>query len=336
MVGHLLTRWGRHPTVINGAVMRQDASEALGNVRLGRADLAAIEVDESDGTIAYFRPLHAIITNISLDHKPLPELRTLFGDYCAATRGTVVLNADCRESLALLPRCRRAITFALENRTARLRPEWLRPTATGTAFSLGNVRFHLPLPGRHNVANALAAIAGCLEYDVRLDDAAAALATFAGVERRLQLIGTRGDIAVVDDFAHNPDKIAAALAALRLAGRRLLVCFQPHGFGPTRFLREGLVRAFAEGLGADDWVVMPEIYYAGGTADQSISARDLCDGIRSAGRQSHFAGTRPAARDWLLAQARPGDTLVVMGARDHTLPDFARDLLAALPAPPAE
>ncbi len=328
MVGHILEVTGQRPTVINGAVMiGKSTPPSLGNVLCGDAALPVIEADESDGSIALYRPHIGLITNISLDHKPMAELHELFTGFAAACCHGVVRNADCPESRRLPRPVSRVLTFGITARDAEVRATDVQPLPDGIRCLVNGHPLHLRLLGTHNVANAAAAIAAAVLHGIPLREAVAALATFAGVERRLQILGERNGIMVLDDFAHNPDKIAASLAALRAVGRRLIVMFQPHGFGPTRFLRQGLVAAFVAGLGDRDHLVMPEIYYAGGTASQDISSRDLVRDIAAGGRHAHFFPGRSEVEAFLRREALPGDLIVIMGARDNTLTDFARRLL---------
>lgn len=321
MTGHILAHAGRRPTVVNGGIMvNVQKAPLLGNALPGDPNLPVIEADESDGTIAYYQPHIAVITNISEDHKPLPELRPLFRDFIARADHSVT-NARCAESQALGPSGRQfSIDAVCELRTA----------AASSSFRLRDVAFQLPVPGRHNVENALAAIAACECLGVSLAESAAALAEFAGIGRRLQVMGQARGITVIDDFAHNPDKIAAALAALKLGQGRLLVTFQPHGFAPTRFLWDGLVQAFSEGLGSDDLLLLPDIYYAGGTTTADVNSADLAADIRQAGANCEHRNTREAIAEALIANSASGDTIVVMGARDPSLALFARELLTSL------
>ena len=137
---------------------------------------------------------------------------------------------------------------------------------------------------------------------------------------------------MIDDFAHNPDKIAASLDALREFDGRILVMFQPHGFAPTKLMEKELVESFAEGLGADDILLMPEIYYAGGTVERSISSKDITDAVQEAGKTAIFCDTRDDAAAHMVSHAKEGDRIVIMGARDDTLTQFAMQILSDIPA----
>jgi UDP-N-acetylmuramate--alanine ligase len=204
------------------------------------------------------------------------------------------------------------------------------------AFTVEDVRFALPVPGRHNVENALAAIAACRAVGVPLAELAAPLARFQGVGRRFQSLGTARGVEVVDDFAHNPAKIAAALATAQArtgAGRepgRVLAVYQPHGYGPTRFLRRDFVETFATALRPADRLWMLEVFYAGGSATRDFSAADIVGEIASRGAAAEFAPSREWLIERIAAEAREGDLVLVMGARDPSLTHIARTLLARL------
>ncbi len=189
---------------------------------------------------------------------------------------------------------------------------------------------NLKVPGLHNVANALAALATARACGVPLVDAAAALGSFEGIRRRLEVVGTAAGVTVIDDFAHNPDKITATLSTLHAFPGRLLVMFQPHGYGPLRLMGDELARCFAEDLSADDVLVMPEPVYFGGTVDRSRGSREIAAAIAARGRRASALPDRTSCGDYLVSLAKPGDRLVVMGARDDSLSVFARDLLDRL------
>jgi UDP-N-acetylmuramate--alanine ligase len=189
------------------------------------------------------------------------------------------------------------------------------------------VEVKLNVPGRHNVANALAALCVAKICGVAVADAAAYLGEFSGIRRRLEVVGTANGITVIDDFAHNPDKISATLETMHAFPGRLLVMFQPHGYGPIRMMREALVSCFADGLHDDDVLVMPEPVYFGGTVDRSVGSRDIVTGVERRGRRALAFPDRSACGDMLVKLARPGDRILVMGARDDSLSLFARELL---------
>ena len=325
MIGTILHAAGLDPTIVSGGKMRNfDDPPNLGNAINGTGPIV-IEADESDGTITYYKPDISVLTNISFDHKPLEELIRLFRDYCERASDVAVVNADCRVSMDATQGIER-VTFAM-NGPADFVADDIAAKPEGMVFSINGRRMMIPLLGRHNVANTLASVAACQREGVSIESAAETMATFKGIARRLEVLGTAGGVTVIDDFAHNPDKISAAIAALKVFGGRLHVMFQPHGFGPTKMLREGLVEALVKGLDAGDHVWMPEIFYAGGTADRSISSAELVDDIAREGIPATFVADRTPLGDRIVEDARQGDRVVVMGARDDSLTEFGQSLL---------
>ena len=338
MIAWILHQTGREPTVMNGAVMKNfaDADHPFASALIGGPDLFVSEVDESDGSIARYDPTVAVVSNISLDHKSMEELRDLFGGFTGRS-AKAVLNLDNLETQALaqtLP-ADKVITFALGEESATLNAHDLEPLPTGMRFALTELGgaplpVVLNVPGAHNVANALAALGAVRAIGVPLVDAVAALETFAGIRRRMEVVGTANDITVIDDFAHNPDKIAATLKTLHAFDGRLLILFQPHGFGPLRLMQAEFIDGFAGLMREDDVLLMPEPVYFGGTTDRSVGSEDIASGVRAAGRNAEALATREACGDRLIELARPGDRIIVMGARDDTLSVFAAALVDRL------
>nr|WP_313633840.1 Mur ligase family protein [Brevundimonas naejangsanensis] len=338
MIAWILDQAGRAPTVVNGAVMKNFATpdQPFASALVGGPDLFVAEVDESDGSIARYDPTVAVVSNISLDHKSMEELRELFGGFVGRAP-TAVLNLDNPETAALAQTLApgKAITFALGEEEAELSAHDLQPLPTGMAFEL-RVRGEaaravtLTVPGAHNVANALAALGAVRALGVGLDQAVAALETFSGIRRRLEVVGTQGGVTVIDDFAHNPDKIAATLKTLHAFDGRLLILFQPHGFGPLKLMKQEFIEGFAGLMRHDDVLLMPEPVYYGGTTDRSVGSEDIAAGVRAAGRRAQALATRADCGDRIVDMARPGDRVVVMGARDDSLSTFAAELLARI------
>ena len=339
MIGWILQQAGRDPTIMNGAIMKNfiTAQTPFASAVVGGGEVFVTEVDESDGSIALFDPRIAVVGNISLDHKTMEELRSLFRAFVAKAK-TAVLNLDNDETAALAATLApgKAITYSLRQPEADLLATEIAPAPEGIAFVLRQrsdgraIRVTLAVPGRHNVANALAALAAARATGVPLDEAADALGRFSGTRRRLELVGSAGGVTVIDDFAHNPDKIAATLATLHDFPGRLLVMFQPHGYGPLRKMKDEFIDCFARHLGASDVLVMPEPAYFGGTVDRSIGSADIATGIVARGHAAEVFADRARCGETLAALARPGDRIVIMGARDDTLSLFAEELLATL------
>jgi UDP-N-acetylmuramate--alanine ligase len=339
MIGWILHACGRDPTVMNGAVMKNFAGpdSPFASALVGGGDDFVSEVDESDGSIALYRPAVAVLNNVSLDHKSLDELRRLFGDF-AARAGAVVLNLDDDETrlmAAALP-ADRLVTYGFADPEADLFGSGLVEAPYAVAFEVSDRRtgatvpVALQVPGLHNAQNALAAIAAATEVGVSLADAARAIGDFTGLRRRLERVGEAGGITVIDDFAHNPDKIAATLRTLHAFPGRLLIFFQPHGYGPLRTMKDALIETLAREMAAEDLLVMPDPVYYGGTTSREVGSADIVAGVRGFGRTAEHQPEREACADRLAALAQPGDRIVVMGARDDTLTVFAETLLARL------
>lgn len=336
MIARILADVGRDPTVMNGAVMKDvsDPSNPYASARVGSPDLFVAEVDESDGSIARYDATVAVVNNVALDHKSLEELNDLFGGF-ARRAGRLVVNLDNPGTAALATEFPDAITFSLTDSSAVLFADALSPRPDGISFHLTAcgkfpVEVTLKTPGAHNVANALAAVGAAMALGVDPAVAAQALSRFSGIRRRLEVVGTAGGVTVVDDFAHTPDKIAATLKTLRDFPGRLLVFFQPHGHGPLKLMGAELAAAFDQGLAPDDVVMMPQPVYYGGTTDRSVGSEVVIGPLSSSGRTAEVVASREAAADRLLGLARPSDRIVVMGARDDTLTEFAERLLARL------
>ena len=339
MIGWILDQAGQSPTIVNGAVMSNfmtpdtPYASAVG----GEGQAFVSEVDESDGSIALYTPTIAVLTNVALDHKPLAELRSLFRDFVGKA-GTAVLNLDDEETAAIAADIAAAkkITFGVANPHADLSADDLVPAPGGVSFRLTERAsgqswpVDLPMPGKHNVENALAALGAAHAGGVALEHACAALGSFRGVRRRLEVVGTAGGVTVIDDFGHNPHKIAATLATLHEFPGRLLVMFQPHGFGPLRLMKDDLIKCFAEGLNDGDMLLMPEPVYFGGTVERTVTSEDIARGVEARNRKAMALTDRAACGEKLLALARDGDRIVVMGARDDTLSEFAAELVRRL------
>ena len=337
MIGWMLHAMHRQPTVMNGAVMKNFVSPEtpFASALVGDPELFVSEVDESDGSIARYRPTVALLGNISLDHKSMDELRSLFAGFLGVSRKAVV-NLDDPEARNIADQIDPAklIGFGFDSSSATLRARNLELSPDGSRFTLddgsGQHDVTLAVPGRHNAMNALAALGAIHALGLPLAEAVAALARFAGLKRRLETVGTAGSVTVIDDFGHNPDKIAATLATLTAQPGRLLIMFQPHGYGPLAKMGDELARTFAEGLRDGDQLFFPDPVYQGGTVDRSRGSDWLADAIRAAGGDVAHIPERSEIGKALLSEALPGDRIAILGARDDSLSEFAHDLVERL------
>ena len=286
MIGWILHAGHLQPTVMNGAVMKNFASPSspFASALVGDPELFVSEVDESDGSIALYHPTVAVLTNISLDHLAMDELRALFAGFLARA-GKAVINLDDPDTRILgeqLPHDK-LVGYGFDSPKAALVGRNLELGPDGVRFTVecGSeiCQVELPQPGRHNASNALAALAATQALGVNLADGAAALARFDGLRRRLETVGSAGGVTVIDDFAHNPDKIAASLATLAANPGRLLILFQPHGYGPLAKMGEELAATFAQGMREGDRLYLPDPVYQGGTVDKSRGSDWLVEAI---------------------------------------------------------
>lgn len=332
MVASILDCAGKDPTVINGGIMKQYATASrIGNAKCGSSGIMLIETDESDGSITKFYPRIGVISNIAKDHKEIAELQRLFQTFAEHTAGAIIINNDCPAARSI--KAGRRITFGMLA-PSDIKIEPVEVTATGIRFAALGAEFQLNIPGMHNVYNAAAAIAVAVALDIPVSAIQQGLTEFKGIQRRLELVSMINGIQVVDDFAHNPDKIAASIKTLQAMGKRLTVIYQPHGYGPTRFLLDDLAACFSASLKPWDMLFLLPIFDAGGTADRSISSFDLAHRIH--GPQVRCAPDRNSILEQVAACAQSGDVIAVMGARDDTLSAFAQTLADTLRARPPQ
>jgi UDP-N-acetylmuramate--alanine ligase len=340
MLGWIMQATGRDPTIMNGAVMKNFVSPdtPFASAKVGKGGVFVSEVDESDGSIALYRPQVAVLLNVSLDHKSMEELRALFSGFVLAARH-VAANADDDEARLIAAHAGDVITYGIASLEATIGVAGLtiEDTATGIRAHVIDRRagtthpLELQMPGRHNLSNALAAIAGAAAAGVPVAEAVRALAGFKGLARRFDVIGTSpSGITVIDDFGHNPEKCRATLRTLKAHPGRVIAFFQPHGYGPLRQMGHELARTFAEELGPEDLTLMCDPVYFGGTVDRTEGSERIVALIGEAGGHAEYIPTREACGERIAALARAGDRVVVMGARDDTLTQFARDLLSRL------
>lgn len=336
MIGFVLEQAGYNPTVMNGAVMLNYVSvdNTYASALVGGRDVFVTEADESDGTISLYRPSVAVLNNIALDHKSIEELVSLFSNFVYSAPKAVV-NLDNEGSRNIAEKFKdKVLSYSLKDSSASLFASNILLLADGVEADIhyaGSIsRLKIVVPGKHNLSNALAAIGAAIVAGVEFFRAVHFISLFKGIRRRLEVVGSAGGVTVIDDFGHNPDKIAATLSALREFDGRLLLFFQPHGFAPLRLMGREIADSFSSHMGNDDILLMPDVLYLGGTVDRSINSIDVIRMVQERGKQSFWHETRDECLDAIVSMARAGDRIVIMGARDDTLSDFAREALRRL------
>jgi UDP-N-acetylmuramate--alanine ligase len=338
MIAWILRTSARPATILGGAAMAGEG--VAGGFAAGpQGGLLIAESCESDGTLVDYRPGIGLIHNITRDHGELDGLRQQFAAFAGHSR-LLVANVADRETRALARNHTRTFLYdpSPGGPEACAADLVLEIISTGPERARGvlsltsgvDADLDIPQPGAHNLANATAAVAVAISLGIPLAEAAAALSTFPGVARRFEVIGvTDTGIRVVDDYAHNGDKLRAAITAAQDGCDRLIAIFQPHGYGPARFLRPELRDMLPRLLRPQDRFCYAGIYYAGGTVAKDISSSDLA-GDLPVRLQCGYAPDHAAVLQWAAEQAMPGDTVLLMGARDPALPNLARALYELL------
>jgi len=322
MIFEFLTACEKSPSLLSGAGLRRLEKQGLiGNAYSGGSDLLVVEADESDGTLVKYCPEAAVILNVSKDHKSTNELKQLFETLALQTPWTAS-NAD-DPILASLPA---TVRFG-RNGSGSWRPDHADLLPTSVKLFKNNVEYHLPLPGEHNLENLCAALCVCEQFGCEESALADAVKNYEGVARRFSVTRTKQNVSVIDDFAHNPAKIAAVVRASRGLSERIIAIYQPHGFGPTRFLKEEYIKTFRLAFQKNDSLYLLPIYYAGGTAQKDISSEDIIQGLGPIPFHAQAVRDRDELLAGLKADAGPEDCVLVMGARDPSLPALIKKVV---------
>jgi len=333
MTTEALASAGLEPTgVIGGRVPSWG-----GNLRFGGDRVFVVESDEYDRSFLALAPTVAVVTNLEADHldiyADLADIRHAFATFVRGAQ-TIVLCADDPGADALeVPRAAAVVRYGISSPNAKVAVRDLRLAADGSAFTvvaggrpLGEVA--LRVPGRHNVLNALAALAAGIAVGATVPAMAPGLAAFGGVERRFQRLGDARGVTVVDDYAHHPTEIRATLAAARHAfpGRRLVAAFQPHLFTRTR----DFAADFGAALATADAIFLTDIYPAREQPIPGVSANLIADAARAAGGALAWQGARSDLAAALAQNVAAGDVVLTLGAGDITR--TGRELLDRLAA----
>lgn len=330
MIGYILDKLNLKPCMINGGMLKDYENEkGLANIIYNDGDICVAEADESDGSIRDYHPYVAIINNISHDHVSIDELVEYFTKFAEHAKHGIIVNDDCPLA-SKLPH-KNKFTFSIKNPKAGIYAAEIKAIKNGLTYKLDGQDFRLSVIGKFNVSNALAAISACMMLGVDKYAAAKALENFTGIKRRLEVAGVNAhDITIIDDFAHNASKIEASLAALKEYPGRLIVMYQSHKPFSARTTGEEDGVVFGKVLDKNDILLMPEIYMRDPIADSDISGADLVKYAINNGVNAKFLESKENVRQFIINNAKAGDRIVIMGARDNSLPDFSRQLLKDL------
>ncbi|MBI4710295.1 MAG: hypothetical protein HY759_04235 [Nitrospirae bacterium] len=320
MLAFFMERLGLKPNFIGGGRVKQFKTFSNpGNFLAGNSEYLVIEACESDGTIVNYKPRHSIILNLALDHHPVMKTSGMFETLMKNTQEKILVNADDENLMRITGK--NSVAFSVDN-PSQYRAEAINYNPFSTDFLLNGREFRLSLPGKYNLYNALSCIAMLSESGISLDEIAGLLPEFQGIDRRFDVKLNDGQRLVIDDYAHNPHKIASLMETVKRLSENICYIFQPHGFAPTRLMKKEYIEVFAKNLRGSDRLILLPIYYAGGTASKDISSQDLADGIKRQGRSVEAAEDR---RD-VLKVLRQYRAYVVFGARDESLSDFAAEV----------
>ena len=331
MIGYILNTLNKKPCMIIGGMLRiYEKQKGISNFIYNTDDICVIEADESDGSICKYHPSVGIINNISHDHTSMEKLQEYFLTFASHVKEALIINYDCELTRNI--KHANAITFSTQNPRADFYADNIRFNAEGLEYSFRGQNFRLKLFGAFNVSNALAAIAACAQAGIDPLTAAKTLEGFLGIQRRLEIVGTtKTNVTLIDDFAHNPSKIGSSLGALKEYYGRLIVMYQSHSAFSAQNTGHEVAEVVAKTLGKNDLFLMPEVYMLNPETDKGITAENIINDIKSFGfNNAYFLKTQSAVHDYILKNAQPGDRVVIMGARDNTLPTFSRNLLKEL------
>ena len=324
MLAFLMKRLGMKPNFIGGGRVKQFKTENQpGNSLTDNSNLLVIEACESDSTITKYKPEHLILLNLQLDHHSTETTAELFKNIIDNTKELIIMNADDTNLNGITGR--NTITFSIDS-PSKYKASHISYKPFSTDFFLNGIQFTLPLPGRCNLYNALSCLAILSEMGIQLVNIARVLREFQGMERRFDIHLNNGKYLVIDDYAHNPHKISSLMQAMKNIRKGICYIFQPHGYGPTRMMKNEYVDSFAENLDDSDHLILLPIFYAGGSAQKDVSSQDLANGIKDKGKSVEVI----EKRDTVLKALSKWNSYVIFGARDETLSDFARMIAESL------
>lgn len=321
MIFHILQENGYAPSIMSGAGLVALQKQGLpGNAWVGKSDWLVIEADESDGSIINYVPEISVVLNVDRDHKEMDELMQLFTTFKNNTRKTFIVNHDHHNLNALSQGS--SLDFGTTSGCGFEGRNFVQ-NGFNIQFLIKDIPFSIPVIGRHNMENALAATAVASATGIPVEKSAAALRSYEGIYRRTQLVGEKKGICVIDDFAHNPSEVSAAIRSCQSFGKRVFAWFQPHGYGPLKFMHKELASEIIKTLRKDDHFILSDVYYAGGTVTKEVTSEDVIKEINLKITNASLINYRNKLPEFLLQYCKSGDVILLMGARDPSLADFA-------------
>ncbi|MBN2891555.1 MAG: SidA/IucD/PvdA family monooxygenase [Bacteroidales bacterium] len=308
------------PSMLNGSGLASlQKNGKIGNAAVGKGDWLVIEADESDGTLVNYTPEIGLILNIDRDHKEFEELEKIFGQFASQVTEQLIVNLANERS----KKFSNGSKYDFGTTKTDFFAENISQKAEGLYFSIKNVDFFIPAIGLHNVENATSAISIANYLGISLEDIASALKEYAGIDRRMQILGSKNGITFIDDYAHNPAKIESAIKTAQVLGNRVFAFFQPHGFTPLKFMKDELIEKLQNTMRAEDEFYLSEVFYAGGTVSKTITSDDVVEEIKTKNINAYLSQPRDNFALQIKDKLQSGDIILLMGARDPSLGKFA-------------
>ena len=329
MLYQILLDANYQPSIISGAGLTSIIKQGkIGNAAVGNGDWLIIEADESDGSVVQYEPEIGLLLNIDKDHQEIDELIELFTIFKNNSKSLFIVNQS--NTLAKTLNTAYKQDFGFEDENARFNAVNFKQDGFHLSFEVLGQKFEMNSIGQHSVENATGAIAVANQIGIDLKTCAESLKNYEGIYRRHQILGHKNGVWVIDDYAHNPAKCAASIKACQPLAEKVVAWFQPHGYKPTRFLKDDFIEEIANSLRPQDEIWMSEIFYAGGTAVKDISANDLIEGIKQKGKKAYFVEDRDQFLEKVRLSLSQNSVLLLMGARDPTLEEFCQNLFDEL------
>ncbi len=343
MLFDILDKGGLDPSIISGAGLVSIIKDGkIGNAKVGKGEWLVIEADESDGSIVHYHPEIGLLLNVDKDHQEIDELMSIFTIFKNNSQKFIVnqsnalakqLSQNIKSDFGVDENSKAgyiAKDFIQEGFCIQFTIHHSPLSPYDSQLPPHDSRFTLNSIGKHNMENALAAVAVANQIGVDLETCSSSLKNYEGIYRRNQVLGNKNGVWVIDDYAHNPVKCAAAIMACQPVANKVVAWFQPHGYGPTRFLMADFVKEIAAALRPQDEIWMSEIFYAGGTAVKDISANDLISDIKALGKNAFFVEDRNQFLETARRHLSGNSVLLLMGARDPGLEAFSRSVFDSL------
>lgn len=323
MIFTILEHCGFSPSMINGSGLTSLQKKGkIGNAAVGTGDWLVIEADESDGSLVNYSPEIGLLLNIDRDHKEFEELDKIFTQFACQVKDEMIVNLDNERSKEFSKNSE----FDFGTEKTKFYAQNIVQFSNKLEFAISDVKFSIPIIGLHNVENACSSIAVCSKLGISIEKIAEAFTKYEGIDRRMQIIGVHNKVTFIDDYAHNPVKIENAIKSAQNLSSRVFCFFQPHGYAPMLFFKDEFIQRLSKTLRKEDEIFIPPIFYAGGTANKSISSQEIIDELKSHNVNAFLSSPREQFSQQIKNKVKQNDIVLIMGARDPSLGEFAKQI----------